>query len=387
MREIELSGVEAQGREMLAAAEVVAWRNSVQVDVRRNNKRAWGADAHQLMQLMMAQINQSSRPARLIPDLLGDDNVSESAPSGFAELILGSSPERQLRLDLEGEPLPSHWEKCLDLKTGDLYFVNRCTGVTSSDDPRGIRTNNATTEHLSVAHEFLGSKKSETIEHEIALRASITTSSRSPQDYNSRHVYAHNFFSSQGCKQPLTFDSDDWRDSSSHFTAKAQCSEELDLKLDLNLSTGGTSGSFINRHDQAVCTVEMIQSALKRVEEKPHPRVAFKHSLSPSYSSLTSACPEAFGASPSISSSSSTSSRSSLRICEAESTKAELNAVDSGPALVTGVCTRCFMYVMLNRWDPKCPRCNSQVPVYFSGPLPSKRPRHEFDHQFSSDGR
>ena len=54
--------------------------------------------------------------------------------------------------------------------------------------------------------------------------------------------------------------------------------------------------------------------------------------------------------------------------------------------LVMGACTRCLMYVMLNKCDPKCPRCESQVPLDFTNathPPASKRQRVELPESAS----
>ncbi|KAL3655926.1 hypothetical protein CASFOL_000322 [Castilleja foliolosa] len=40
--------------------------------------------------------------------------------------------------------LPFHWEQCLDLKTGEIYYINWKTGMKAKEDPRG-----ATAEHGS----------------------------------------------------------------------------------------------------------------------------------------------------------------------------------------------------------------------------------------------
>ncbi|GAA0140059.1 hypothetical protein LIER_35181 [Lithospermum erythrorhizon] len=32
--------------------------------------------------------------------------------------------------------LPSHWEQCLDLKTGELFYINWRTGMKANEDPR-----------------------------------------------------------------------------------------------------------------------------------------------------------------------------------------------------------------------------------------------------------
>jgi len=41
-------------------------------------------------------------------------------------------------------------------------------------------------------------------------------------------------------------------------------------------------------------------------------------------------------------------------------------------SLVMGACTRCLMYIMLDKCDPKCPRCGStsdHTPLDFAPPL------------------
>ncbi|KAD2804062.1 hypothetical protein E3N88_37439 [Mikania micrantha] len=34
--------------------------------------------------------------------------------------------------------LPYHWEQCLDLKTGEMYYINWRTGMKSKEDPRTV---------------------------------------------------------------------------------------------------------------------------------------------------------------------------------------------------------------------------------------------------------
>lgn len=52
---------------------------------------------------------------------------------------------------------------------------------------------------------------------------------------------------------------------------------------------------------------------------------------------------------------------------------------DGVGALVMGACTRCLMYVMLDKSDPNCPRCASTVLLDFNAP-PFKRQRTVVDH-------
>lgn len=85
-------------------------------------KRAWGADTEKLMQLMMGQFAATSPASAEVKtagdvtlDLLGAGASSSPASCrGGCELDCNSSPEF-LELDPD-QPLPSGWEKCLDLK-------------------------------------------------------------------------------------------------------------------------------------------------------------------------------------------------------------------------------------------------------------------------------
>lgn len=100
-------------------------------------------------------------------DLLG--TAAGSLPARGSELDCNSSVEF-LELD-PNQPLPSDWEKCLDLKTGEIYFVNKSTGVRMSENPRKLQQGVVAMTTSTVdwvptvsplAHEFLGSKRSET---------------------------------------------------------------------------------------------------------------------------------------------------------------------------------------------------------------------------------
>ena len=102
---------------MAVAMETAAWRGAEVLDVKKE-RAAWGADAQQLMQMMLGQLR--SEPASMKPaaelstlDLLGKAEPCSSARQLDSELHL-SSPDF-LELDPE-EPLPSGWEKCLDLQ-------------------------------------------------------------------------------------------------------------------------------------------------------------------------------------------------------------------------------------------------------------------------------
>lgn len=169
-----------------------------------------------------------------------------------------------------------------------------------------------------LAHEFLGSKKSETLREESLKTSSSCSSGGSPHDSKPPQLLSF----STG-KQLWNLQLDDRRvsliDNSKSLVAISpeEVEEESNLELNLNLAAGGASPS--QHQEQSVCTMEMVQRALKRTEKAMGKRempvsLGPRHSGSSSYSSLTSARsePSWSRASPSTSSSSSTSSRSSL---------------------------------------------------------------------------
>lgn len=357
----------------MAVAMEVAWRGvelggsssgSSSSSSAVSKKRAWGADTEKLMYLMMGQFG-AVRPAEVTLDLLG----AASAPCPAREL---DSPEF-LELDPD-QPLPSGWEKCLDLKTGEVYFVSKSAGVRTSEDPRKQQP-----EAAPLAHEFLGSKMSETLREE-SLR--VSTSSGSSQQLLSFSTGTQLWNLQLDDRSTVSLNKTGGGGSPRAFPSSSD--EESNLELNLNLSAGGTSPSPSHQH-QSVCTMEMVEQALKRTEKAMGKREMLPGSSS--FSSLTSEPNSWSRSSPSTSSSSSTSSRSAAHLddspqalrssapggCEAESRKAG----GASDALVMGACTRCLMYVMLHKSDPKCPRCGSEVPLDFTSPPSSKRQRVE----------
>jgi hypothetical protein len=91
---------------MAVAMETAGWREVLDV---KKKRAAWGADAQQLMQMMMGQLQ--SEPAN-VSELSTLDLLGKADPC--LDLDFLPSPDF-LHLDPE-EPLPSGWEKCLDLK-------------------------------------------------------------------------------------------------------------------------------------------------------------------------------------------------------------------------------------------------------------------------------
>lgn len=105
----------------MAAFVVAGWKDMPEP----NKKRGWDDDSQRMLELMLGQVERSSASASLETlDLLGG-----SSSNCYKSL----EPHE---LDLEA-PLPVGWEKCLDLKTGQIYYLNRSNGRSSSSDPTG----------------------------------------------------------------------------------------------------------------------------------------------------------------------------------------------------------------------------------------------------------
>ncbi|KAI3456683.1 hypothetical protein Pfo_013346 [Paulownia fortunei] len=112
----------------------------------------------------------------------------------------------------------------------------------------------------------------------------------------------------------------------------------LDLKLVSLPSASPSSSSY-----QSVCTLDKVKSALERAEKE----TVRKRSISMSKSS-------------------------SLRSNSSSSIKdSDLDQEEKSSASFAAGCPSCLLYVLISKSNPKCPRCNSNVPL----PVAAKKPR------------
>ncbi|KAL5217904.1 hypothetical protein ABZP36_018588 [Zizania latifolia] len=127
-----------------------------------------------------------------------------------------------------------------------------------------------------------------------------------------------------------------------------------------------SSGGTTTYH--SVCTIEKVKTALERFERGKHQQQ--QHSgTSPSSSSVTT---------------SSVKRRGGGGVdgaveqgdgCDSPS------AGSTGGGMVAAACPRCFLYVLISRSDPRCPRCESHVPPPPS-PAFKKKPRIDLNVGF-----
>ncbi|KAL4564203.1 hypothetical protein LXL04_028259 [Taraxacum kok-saghyz] len=65
----------------------------------------------------------------------GIDRSSSSSESQNNRSTNSSDATLELNSNIT---LPYHWEQCLDLKTGEVYYINWRTGMKSQEDPRTV---------------------------------------------------------------------------------------------------------------------------------------------------------------------------------------------------------------------------------------------------------
>ncbi|XP_057530294.1 protein CURLY FLAG LEAF 1 isoform X1 [Amaranthus tricolor] len=72
-------------------------------------------------------INQSRNNSRrpINDDVVAQSNVASSSDDNSTFVELNSHVS-----------LPYHWEQCLDLKTGEIYYINWSNGMKAKEDPR-----------------------------------------------------------------------------------------------------------------------------------------------------------------------------------------------------------------------------------------------------------
>ncbi|WOL19592.1 hypothetical protein Cni_G28394 [Canna indica] len=123
---------------------------------------------------------------------------------------------------------------------------------------------------------------------------------------------------------------------------------------------------------QSVCTIEQVKRALERAEResrgRDHTAQRRRRREGAEYSS------GAGSPSPSSSSSSSITTASNKRSAEGsqEGGWEEGSESGGGGSLVAAGCPSCLSYVLIPKNNPRCPRCESQVPAPVAQ---QKRPR------------
>lgn len=272
---------------------------------------------------------------------------------------------------LQPEPqLPSGWEKCLDLKSGLIYFKDWNSGTLTYRDPR---------HHQAVGQ--LATQRIGLIS--ISLSPELTNASDEGASKKPKRA-------TPSSRLPWTLARDS---SATETTTMTTSDDEHSLELSLNLP-GTTVRALLppNHEDSSVCTMEKVRRALERSNWlTPLTR---KRSISTTLStalSLLSSSQEAnfprlapSDAACNAESSPSTSSQGSDSECFTspsamsyegddeevqqqprrgvgmfESACVPPSSSSSGEVMVTVGCQSCLMYVMLSKAHPCCPKCGN----------------------------
>ncbi|MED6124879.1 hypothetical protein PIB30_063111 [Stylosanthes scabra] len=129
----------------------------------------------------------------------------------------------------------------------------------------------------------------------------------------------------------------------------------LDLKL---VSSSSYNNNNSSNNYQSVCTLDKVKSALERAEKEPILRKRTSFLKSP----ISATSPSSY--------SSSSSSIREMQEDESDDNKMMTPPSTLSSSPIAAGCPGCLSYVLIMKNNPKCPRCNTIVP------LPSvKKPR------------
>ncbi|XP_010907048.2 uncharacterized protein [Elaeis guineensis] len=137
-------------------------------------------------------------------------------------------------------------------------------------------------------------------------------------------------------------------------------STALDLKLAAvpppSTAAAASASSSSSFDYLSVCTLEKVKFALERAERESRIRLPRR---------------ARFDGSPSPSSSSTTSSSFKRRAAADQDEDGATDVSNASGGLIAAGCPGCLLYVLIAKVDPRCPRCDSHVPL----PALKKKPK------------
>ncbi|KAG0504890.1 hypothetical protein M758_N009000 [Ceratodon purpureus] len=316
--------------------------------------------------------------------------------------------------ELEPElQLPCGWEKCLDLKSGLIYFKDWNSGTLTYRDPRQavpLSTQRIGLLSISLSAEGATSNACE------AVGKRRMNPSRSLQEAPRRMTWGYSATTTTEGESSAT-------------ETTTSMSMEQDQSLELSLNLPGTSSKPVvnSSQEESVCTMAKVRSALERSnwlrparslipKKRASPGLETDNKLSDTLSTAlsllssrpsssresnssrlqhvdnvsspsTSQCSSECFTSPSIMSyegdDEEVQQQPRLRgdFSGAKSPQTQVNSNDAAGAsssnsevMVTVGCKSCLMYVMLSKSHPSCPKCgNTDVLLEVPAPLPKKQ--------------
>ncbi|EFJ22439.1 hypothetical protein SELMODRAFT_416735 [Selaginella moellendorffii] len=226
------------------------------------------------------------------------------------------------------QPLPSGWEKCLDLKSGVVYFRNRVSG----DKSYAVVPHRLPLQSLEHSQSFTQNSLHDRI-HLSSERIQVSSGTSSSSSSSSSGVVVDlELGLGQTAKENI-------RGSTVSMTGRSRPLLQIEIEdLDLRLTLRPMSSS-------------QQQQQVAMPPPPPPP--------SPSHVSISS----------SSSSPCSSTTQVGAESCEAESRKSKRQKAraksQEWPVMVTVGCRQCLMYVMLSKDNLCCPKCGNRVPLDF----------------------
>ncbi|KAI5055075.1 hypothetical protein GOP47_0030220 [Adiantum capillus-veneris] len=286
-------------------------------------------------------------------------------------------------VELEPEmPLPAGWEKCLNLKTGSIYYLNRTTGAISVSDPRKQASldvpcsrvdasTSPTTSELTVEasnelaicnskarqHNLLNinEKPNSNVDKELDLNLSLHVglcsspkTHASPRDAGLPILHPSN----AACPAQTTI-----KTSASTASAPIASSSSSSSSTSSPLSASLAFSHTILSSTELSQTSFLEGSTFFKQESSQNTRLAMRgsstygginhHMLSDHAQSTGGMLPRKLAV-------------------ESEN----LSTAAAAASMVTVACANCLMFVMLSKSNPRCPRCGSSCPEQMEFPQP-----------------
>ncbi|GMP57489.1 hypothetical protein CsSME_00021563 [Camellia sinensis var. sinensis] len=144
------------------------------------------------MAIITALLERSLQNCSLYSNIADDTDAGGGV--GFSSSSSSSdSPENHLSkshdaiLDLNSHlSLPYYWEQCLDLKTGEIYYINWRTGMKAKEDPRTAAVTAA-----EYWGNFYSEEEDSSCDSEGSSSESSPSSSSRDQQYHHHHHHHH----------------------------------------------------------------------------------------------------------------------------------------------------------------------------------------------------
>ncbi|GJN23830.1 hypothetical protein PR202_gb11516 [Eleusine coracana subsp. coracana] len=157
------------------------------------------------------------------------------------------------------------------------------------------------------------------------------------------------------------------------FPVATPCPASSPAPAPTGTAAASSAGATATTTYHSVCTIEKVKTALERFERGKHHHHHHQNSGNHHQQQHSGA-----GASPSSSSvtTSSVKRRGGVDGGSVEQGDGcDSPSAGGGGGMVAAACPRCFLYVLISRSDPRCPRCEAHVPAPPPPAAVSKKPR------------